>query len=202
MVDTFFSVPADKMDRFLPLHVLDTETGKAKVFDQSAGTEALGLLFEGCRAMCDYSDVTLYSCGGGLVSTLLDYVRFAEAIRNGGTLDGTRILSPKTIAYMSMNHLPASIEGGMSGELPTVVGIQFKGFGFGLGFGVVTDTMVQGVIGSAGQYWWGGAAGTIFWIDPVEDIVVVSMMQLMGGRPSYRPDLRVATYQALIRSRE
>lgn len=62
------------------------------------------------------------------------------------------------------------------------------------------DTAGQGVIGSAGSYYWGGAAGTVFWIDPVEDIVVVTMMQLMGGWPSYRPDLRVVTYQAIIDS--
>ncbi len=202
MVDSSFSVPADKMDRLLPNHVLDTETGKAKAWDMFKEPEAAGYLFSaGCHALCDYGDVTLYSGGAGLVSTLRDYVRFAEAIRNGGILDGKRILSPKTIAYMTMNHLPASIIGG-TGEQVTLGGNQFNGFGFGLGFAVVTDTAAQGIIGSAGQFWWGGAAGTIFWIDPAEDIVVVSMMQLMRGQPSYRPDLRVATYQALTRSRE
>ena len=202
MVDSSFSVPADKMDRLLPNHVLDTETGKAKAWDMFKEPEAAGYLFSaGCHALCDYGDVTLYSGGAGLVSTLRDYVRFAEAIRNGGILDGKRILSPKTIAYMTMNHLPASIIGG-TGEQVTLGGNQFNGFGFGLGFAVVTDTAAQGIIGSAGQFWWGGAAGTIFWIDPAEDIVVVSMMQLMRGQPSYRPDLRMATYQALTRSRE
>ncbi len=202
MVDSSFSVPADKMDRLLPNHVLDTETGKAKAWDMFKEPEAAGYLFSaGCHALCDYGDVTLYSGGAGLVSTLRDYVRFAEAIRNGGILDGKRILSPKTIAYMTMNHLPSSIIGG-TGEQVTLGGNQFNGFGFGLGFAVVTDTAAQGIIGSAGQFWWGGAAGTIFWIDPAEDIVVVSMMQLMRGQPSYRPDLRVATYQALTRSRE
>jgi CubicO group peptidase (beta-lactamase class C family) len=184
------------------MHILDPESGLAVAVDEFKEPESLGFLFgPGCRAMCDYTDVTLYSGGGGLVSTLRDYVRFAEALRAGGILDGNRILSPKTIAFMTMDHLPASLHGG-TGEQISIVGNQLNGFGFGLGFGVVTNTAAQGIIGSAGQYWWGGAAGTIFWIDPVEDIVVVSMMQLMRGQRSYRPDLRASTYQALTRSRE
>ena len=104
---------------------------------------------------------------------------------------------------MRTNHLDASIiSSGNSGEQPNLVGQPLGGFGFGLGFGIVTNTAAQGVVGSVGQYYWGGAAGTVFWIDPVEDLVVVSMMQLMGGWPSYRPDLRVATYQAIIETNE
>ena len=202
MRDTFFAVPEDELHRFLPNHGRNQETGEIEVMrmeEPSEGTEVLG----SCGAMCNYQNVTLYSGGGGLVSTLRDYVRFAEAIRNGGELHGKRILSPKTIKYMARNHLPASIPSrGGSGEQPLLVGNEMNGFGFGLGFGVVTDTTQQGVIGSEGQYYWGGAAGTVFWIDPVEDIVVVSMQQLMGGWPSYRPDLRVAAYQAIIESRE
>ena len=203
MVDTFFEVPADKVDRLLPNHTRDPETGEISVLDTDNAPEAAGELLAECRAMCDYTDVTLYSGGGGLVSTLRDYVRFAEAVRNGGQLQGVRILSPKTIKFMSRNHLPASLAAqGGSGEQPLLVGGALNGFGFGLGFGVVTDATEQGVMGSEGQYYWGGAAGTVFWIDPVEDIVVVSMQQLMGGWPSYRPDLRVATYQAILESRE
>ncbi len=200
MHDTFFQVPADKMDRFLPNHYLDPQTGKPVKFDPDNPGGLPG--FESCDAMCNYEEVTLFSGGGGLVSTLRDYVRYAEAMRNG-ELNGVRILSPKTVAYMRANHLPASTAtSGNSGEQPNLVGQPLGGFGFGLGFGILTDTAAQGVIGSAGQYYWGGAAGTVFWIDPVEDIVVVSMMQLMGGWPSYRPDLRVATYQAIIDSNE
>ena len=201
MRDTFFAVPADKADRLLPNHLLDRATGKPIDMAEAQKTSgAPNLLFRSCRAMCDYENVTLFSGGGGLVSTLRDYVRFAEAMRTG-SLDGVRILSPKTIAYMSQNHLPASISAaGRSGEQPNLGGNALPGFGFGLGFGVVTDTAAQGVIGSPGQYYWGGAAGTVFWIDPVERIVVVSMMQLMSGWPSYRPDLRVATYQAINQS--
>jgi len=200
MKDTFFQVPQDKMDRFLPNHFLNPQDGKAVALDPT-GIGMPG--FESCGAMCNYEEVTLYSGGGGLVSTLRDYVRFAEAMRDG-ELNGVRILSPKTVAYMRANHLPASIAAaGGSGEQPNLNDItQLGGFGFGLGFGVVTDTTASGTIGSAGQYYWGGAAGTVFWIDPVENIVVVSMMQLMGGWPSYRPDLRVATYQSLVESYE
>ena len=197
MKDTFFAVPEAKKSRFLANHVLNPATGKPVLIDPEnpalPGNAS-------CSAMCNYEEVTLYSGGGGLVSTLRDYVRYAEAMRDG-ELDGVRILSPKTVQYMRMNHLPSAIAGGGgSGEQPNLVGTRLGGFGFGLGFGTVEDTTGQGVIGSTGSYYWGGAAGTVFWIDPVEDIVVVSMMQLMGGWPSYRPDLRVATYQAIIDS--
>ncbi len=208
MADTAFTVPADKMDRFLPLHIIDSD-GKAKAVDEFREPELLGYTFAaGCRAMCDFVDVTLYSGGGGLVSTLRDYVRFAEAIRNGGILGAKRILSPKTIAFMTMNHVLASINSGAGKSItidPVLPGSQYNGWGMGFGFGLVTDTVAQGTIGSAGQYYGGGAASTIFWIDPVEDIVVVSMMQLIVGlrsQRSYRPDLRVATYQAIIESKE
>ena len=103
-----------------------------------------------------------------------------------GELDGVQILSPKTVNYMSANHLPSAIaSGGGSGEQPNLVGNSLGGFGFGLGFGIVTDTAANGAMGSAGQYYWGGGAGTVFGIDPVENLVVVSMMQLMGGWPAY-----------------
>jgi CubicO group peptidase (beta-lactamase class C family) len=197
MRDTFFEVPEDKLNRFLPNHFLNPETGKATLINTEEGNP----VSENCGAMCDYENVTLFSGGGGLVSTLRDYVRYAEAMRDG-ELDGVRILSPKTVNYMRADHLPAAVVGGGSGEQPTLGADALGGFGFGLGFGIVTDTAANGSMGSAGQYFWGGAAGTVFWIDPVEDIVVVSMMQLMGGWPSYRPDLRVATYQSLLETNE
>ena len=131
----------------------------------------------------------------------MDYMRFAEAMRNGGELDGQRILSPKTVSYMAQNHLPASISSGGNGEQPTL-GSPLRGFGFGLGFGLVTDPAAGGVMGSAGEFNWGGAAGTVFWIDPVEEITVVGMIQLMGSPYPFRSDLKVATYQALTESLE
>ncbi len=190
MVDTFFAVPADKLDRFLPNHMIDPKTKKLAQIPQG-GTEA----------MRDYQHVTLFSGGGGLVSTTMDYMRFAETMRNGGELDGIRILSPKTVKYMATNHLPASMTNGGSGEQPTL-GRPLRGFGFGLGFGLVTDPAAGGVIGSVGEFNWGGAAGTVFWIDPVEDVTVVGMIQLMGSPYPFRADLKVATYQAMTDSAE
>ena len=196
MKDTFFEVPLDKVDRFLPNHFLNPQNGQAVVI--TPGQEGILPGFQSCSAMCNYNNVSLFSGGGGLVSTLRDYVRFAEAMRDG-ELNGVRLLSPKTVNYMRANHLPSAIvSSGGSGEQPNLNGDSMGGFGFGLGFGIITDTAANGAMGSAGQYFWGGAAGTVFWIDPVENIVVVSMMQLMGGWPSYRPDLRVATYQSLL----
>ena len=190
MVDTSFSVPDDKVDRFLPNHYIDPKTKALTQIPESQGT-----------AMQDYRNVTLYSGGGGLVSTTMDYMRWAEAMRNGGELDGVRILGPKTVKYMAANHLDASIVAGGTGESPTLGG-QLRGFGFGLGFGLVTDTAAGGVMGSAGEFNWGGAAGTVFWIDPVEELVVVGMIQLMGSPYPLRSDLKVATYQALTESLE
>ena len=79
---------------------------------------------------------------------------------------------------MTANHLPAAIAGGGKGEDPT--GQSASRFGFGLGWGVNTDVVASGVLGSVGEYSWGGAAGTVFWVDPVEEMVVVGMIQLMG----------------------
>lgn len=185
MQDTFFNVPEEKTDRFLPNHYINPETGKLTRIPDS---EPAGL--------GAYQGNGLFSGGGGLVSTAMDYMRWAEAMRNGGSLNGQRVLGPKTVDYMAMNHLPASIGNGGNGEQPTL-GRRLSGFGFGLGFGLVTDTAAGGVIGSAGEFNWGGAAGTVFWIDPVEELVVVGMIQLMGSPYPFRSDLKVATYQAL-----
>ena len=190
MEDTFFAVPPEKRDRFLPNHYIDAKTG-----------ELTTVATDGNAAMQNYFDVTLFSGGGGLVSTTMDYMRFAEAMRNGGALGDRRILGPKTVNYMAANHLPASMSSGGSGEQPNL-GSPLRGFGFGLGFGLVTDPAAGGVMGSAGEFNWGGAAGTVFWIDPVEEITVVGMIQLMGSPYPFRSDLKVATYQALTESLE
>ena len=200
MDDTFFSVPADKRERFLPNHFLDPDTGTPKLIKAERNEE--GNLTEECDAMCDYDEVTLFSGGGGLVSTTLDYLNFMEMLRNGGEFKGARLLSPKTIAYMTKNHIPSITAGGGSGEQPALGGRALQGFGFGLGFGIITDPVAARVMDSAGEYFWGGAAGTVFWIDPEEDLVVVGMMQLMRSWPSFRADLKVATYQALTVTRE
>ena len=182
MEDTFFNVPEDKMDRFLPNHYWDGENEK--------------LMEMGEESFTSYTGTELFSGGGGLVSTTMDYLRFSEMVRRGGELDGVRLLSPKTVAYMTANHLPAAIDGGGSGENP--FGQGASGFGFGLGWGVVTDPVAAQVIGSAGEYNWGGAAGTVFWIDPVEDMVVIGMIQLMGSPWPLRAELKVLANQAIV----
>lgn len=184
MEDTFFSVPQDKLPRFLPNHYWDTKDNK--------------LTAMGPNSVSSYQNVTLFSGGAGLVSTASDYMRFAEMLRNGGEFGGRRLLSPKTLRYMTMDHLPASIGGGSSGENPTGSLTRRPGFGFGLGFGVVTDTTANAALGSPGEFYWGGAAGTVFWVDPVEDIVAIAMIQLMRSPWPLRNDLRVAVNQSIV----
>ena len=185
MVDTFFNVPDDKLDRFLPNHRWQPAEG--------GGGQLVQLEAQG------YRDTEMYSGGGGLVSTAMDYMRFSEMVRRGGELDGARILSPRTVEFMVANHLPATITGGGLGEQPGAGAAS--AFGFGLGWGVNTDAVASGILSSTGSYSWGGAAGTVFWIDPVEDLVVVGMIQLMGSPWPLRPDLQVLSNQAIMAAR-
>jgi CubicO group peptidase (beta-lactamase class C family) len=128
---------------------------------------------------------TFFSGGAGLVSTTMDYMRFCQMLLNGGELNGARILSPTTVRMMSRNYLPSS------------VGEMAPGQGFGLDFAVVLDPVKAGTY-SAGEFYWGGAAGTWFWIDPVEDLVFVGMIQQFGSnRPDVRSLSRTLTYQAI-----
>ena len=199
MKDTFFEVPNNKLNRFLPNHYYNKTTNSLGTINEdntkiSAGT--------------NYEKVKFYSGGGGLVSTAMDFMIFAECVRNGGLYNGIRIIGPKTVKFMTKNHLSGSLSGkGGSGESPSwdttsMNQAESNGFGFGLGFGLVTDSVKRSIIGSDGEYSWGGAAGTIFWIDPVEDIVVVSMIQLMQSPWTLRNDLKVATYQSIVDSFE
>jgi CubicO group peptidase (beta-lactamase class C family) len=132
------------------------------------------------------------SGGGGMVGTAMDYARFCQMMLNGGTLDGRRVLGPKTVAYMTSDHLDASIAQGPA-YLPGA------GFGFGLGFAVRRDPGVASVQGSVGEFNWGGAGGTFFWIDPKEDMFVVYMMQSPKQRVYYRPILKNMVYGALTK---
>ena len=178
MEDTFFNVPADKMDRFLPNHSWDGENEK--------------LVQMGENALTSYTDRTMFSGGGGLVSTTMDYLRFSEMVRRGGELDGVRLLSPKTVQYMTADHLPAATAGSTAEEAGD------SNFGFGLGWGVSADPVAAGVLGSAGEYAWGGAAGTLFWVDPVEEMVVIGMIQLMGSPWPLRAEMKVLANQAVV----
>ncbi len=198
MVDTAFSVAADKRHRFLPNHVFNPDAKKAvpveRIFEFFP--QAAEMFYVDCRAMCDHDDVTLFSGGSGLVSTVDDFLRFALAMRDG-EFGGVRILSPKTVNYMRMNHLSAGVK-----PASPLGRITFRSSGWGIGFSIVTDPAALGVMSSVGDYSWTGGAGTVFWIDPVEDVVVVSMMQLMGTWPSYQWELRVAANQAILKSNE
>jgi len=130
------------------------------------------------------------SGGGGMVSTTMDYARFLQMLMRGGRLDGKRILGPKTVAYMTSDHLGSVIT-------PGPYYLPGPGFGFGLGFAVRKDAGVSPVEGSVGEYNWGGAGGTYFWVDPKEDMFVVYMMQSPSKRVYYRTILKNMVYSAV-----
>ena len=132
------------------------------------------------------------SGGGGMVSSAMDYARFLQMLLNGGSLDGKRVLGPKTVAYMTADHVGTSVAPGPL-YLPGV------GFGFGLGFAVRKDAGVSPLAGSVGEYNWGGAGGTYFWVDPKEDMFVVFMMQSPKWRVPYRAVLKDMIYAAVTR---
>ena len=185
MRDTFFRVPENKRDRLVRNHVWSAEHGVLVPIDEGPlHVSADGMGFP--------------AGGEGLFSTIRDYQRFAEMLRGGGELDGVRLLGRKTVEFMASDHLV--VPAGGSGEAPTVqLGNLYPGgFGFGLGFGIITSPQQLGVLASEGEFSWGGAAGTIFWIDPVEDIAVVGMIQLMGSPWPFRNQLRSMTNAALV----
>ena len=183
MHDTFFNVPDDKMPRMAGGNLWSAE-------QQAMEPMPAGLL-------PPLSGVTLFSGGGGLISTARDYWRFCEMLRRGGSLDGVRILGPKTVQAMTMARLAPEVRDNGATEYPA--SHLYPGQSFGLGAGVITDPAQAGVVSSKGEYSWGGIANTKFWIDPEEDLVVVFMTQVLGTPHSdrHRFDLKVATYQAL-----
>jgi CubicO group peptidase (beta-lactamase class C family) len=176
MMDTGFHVPAEKADRFAQVYEYGEDGGlvPGEGFDLDGDTWL--------------QPTTFFSGGGGLVSTTADYMRFCQMLLNGGELDGARILSPTTVDLMRSNHLPDGI-----GEFA-------PGLGFGLDFAVVTDP-IAAEVPSEGIYYWGGAAGTWFWIDPEEDLAFVGMIQQFGNaRPDVRGLSRQLVYQAITES--
>jgi CubicO group peptidase (beta-lactamase class C family) len=130
------------------------------------------------------------SGGGGMVGTVADYARFLAMLANGGTLDGRRYLGPKTVAYMTSDHTAGGI-------VPGPYYLPGPGYGFGLGFAVRTEAGVATSAGSPGDYNWGGAGGTYFWVDPREDMFVVYGMQSPSQRVHYRQVLRDMVYSAI-----
>ena len=183
MHDSFFNVPESKVARLAGGHLWNAER-------QLMEPMPAGLL-------PPPSGVTLFSGGVGLISTARDYWRFCEMLRQGGSLDGVRILGPKTVQAMTMARLTPQVRNNGATEYPA--SHLYPGQSFGLGAGVITDPAQAQVISSKGEYSWGGIANTKFWIDPEEDLIVVFMSQVMGTPHSdrHRFDLKVATYQAL-----
>ncbi|MGZ5268817.1 MAG: serine hydrolase domain-containing protein, partial [Caldimonas sp.] len=184
MVDTDFFVPDEKAARFADCYVKSPSGGLAPAPPRDFRTPP--------RAP---------SGGGGLVSTAADYMRFCEMLRGGGALGGVRLLGPKTLQLMRANHLPgrrdlADLSVSMFSEA------IYQGVGFGLGFAMTTDPARTGIAGSPGEYWWGGMASTAFWVDPVEDVSVVFLTQLIPSS-SYpiRRELRTMVNAAIVESK-
>ena len=185
MVDTAFWVPPDKVDRF------------AACYGRNSRKELV--LIDDPRTSSYLREPELFNGGGGLAGTTSDYVRFATMLSNGGELDGRRVLGRKTIELMTCNHLQD--DGDLSSfALPGGYGeVGFAGTGFGLTVAVSKGPAASGVVGSAGEFMWGGAASTTFWVDPVEELAVVFMTQLMPSRTFNFPDqLKTLVYGALL----
>jgi CubicO group peptidase (beta-lactamase class C family) len=188
MHDTAFWVPPDKTERFTCCYQPETSGGLKLQDDARASTYA--------------EPPKLESGGGGLVSTARDYLRFCRMMLNGGTLDGVQILSPKTVALFSLNYLPDGREMADM-TLPGMFSESgYAGVGFSLGCGVNVDVAKTRLPGSLGEYFWGGAAATAFWIDPKEELTVVFMTQVIGSpaRLALRRDLRTLVYSAMTES--
>jgi CubicO group peptidase (beta-lactamase class C family) len=141
-----------------------------------------------------------FSGGGGMVGTAADYVRFSQMLLNGGQLEGTRLVSRKTIELMTSDHLPPGTQYGAATPalFQALAPTPEFGQGFGLGFAVRTDTGRNPLHGSEGDYFWGGAYGTYFWIDPKEKLIAILMMQAPAARLHYRYLMREMVYQAIV----
>ncbi|MEI7969059.1 MAG: serine hydrolase domain-containing protein [Betaproteobacteria bacterium] len=173
MPDTAFSLPTPKTGR-LAQPQPDPYTGKTP-------------------ELIDFTKAQGFFAGGhGLVGTAGDYLRFCQMLLNGGVLDGNRVLGPRTVEYIASNHMHAGIATS-TGFLPG------PGYGFGLGFGVRTERGAADYNGSVGDYYWGGYAGTYFWIDPREQLAVVFMTTEPVRRAQYRMALRQMVYSAIER---
>jgi CubicO group peptidase (beta-lactamase class C family) len=184
MVDTGFGVDDDRADRFAACYTRDERKNLVLLDDPQESRYR--------------RPATFLSGGGGLVGTTADYLRFCQMLLNGGELDGQRILSRKTVELMATNHLPG---GGELAEfaLPGGYGeVGFRGMGFGLTVAVGKGPAATGVAGSAGEYMWGGAASTTFWIDPAEDLLAIFATQLIpSGTFNFRGQLKSIVYGAI-----
>jgi CubicO group peptidase (beta-lactamase class C family) len=169
MVDTAFYVPAPGHGRLAEAFAKDPDTG--------AGVQLINV----------HDAPKFESGGGGLVSTAGDYARFLQMLLNGGRLDGVRFLSRKTLELMTADHL---------GPITGAPDLLLPGYGFGLGFAVRLQPGIAHVPGSVGQYFWGGLAGTTFWVDPAEALFAIMLIQGPGQRDYFRNLFRDLVYAA------
>jgi CubicO group peptidase (beta-lactamase class C family) len=184
MRDTAFWVPPDKLDRLSSCYTRGRDGG---------------LRVEDPAAVSRYAKPRAFlSGGGGLVSTAEDYMRFCQMLLRGGELDGARLLGRKTIELMTSNHLPDNRDlTQLSRSIFTET--AYQGVGFGLGFSVLLDPARAQVSGSAGEFAWGGAASTAFWIDPAEELAVVFLTQLLPSTTyNFRRELKALIYSAIV----
>ena len=182
MCDTGFHVPEGQGGRFASNYTRADGGGLA--LHDSAGDSRF---LEPARTL---------SGGGGLVSTAADYLRFMRMLRGRGALEGVRLLGRKSVELMTMNHLPGDL---VDMGQPRFSEMPFAGIGFGLGVSVVLDPAKARILGSPGEYAWGGMASTTFWVDPAEDLVVLLLTQLTPSSTyPIRRELRVLIYQALL----
>ena len=183
MKDTAFFVPPEKLGRLATVYTTDAKNPSLTAVPHDAGvSKAPGLP----------------SGGGGLYSTAGDYLRFAQMLLNGGKLNGARILAPSTVQLMRSNHLPERL---MTGKFGIGIYTMQPGLGFGYDFAVFEDPVKFGSTAGRGTYLWDGVAGTWFWIDPVNDLVFVGMIQRMmtaPGAPNMEDLSRALLYQALV----
>ena len=184
MVDTSFTIAAEQLPRFA-CNYLRQSDGRLQLVDAPQSSQ--------------YRQGSFFSGGGGLVSTVGDYFRFTSMLRNRGELDGIRLLGRKTVELMTMNHLPGGQDLTQLAQAGAFTETAYAGVGFGLGFSVMRDPAKAQILGTPGEYAWGGAASTAFWVDPKEDLIFIFMTQLMPSS-SYplRRELRTLTYAALI----
>ncbi len=181
MQDTFFEVPEDQLHRLVDDQTWDYQENKNRTVSP-----------ENQRS---FSSVSMFLGGGGLVSTVQDYLRFSQMILNQGEFNGTRILSPKTIELMSSDHLSDKVRAEGVGEYP--VQDLYNGQSMGFGYGVVTNASTMPDLSSIGELSWGGFAGTKFWIDPQEKLIGIALVQQYQSPWTLRSDLKTAVYQAL-----
>jgi CubicO group peptidase (beta-lactamase class C family) len=193
MTDTYFFLPPDRRDRLTAVYGSRADRTIERAPDGPTGQ---GDYVDGPRQS--------FAGGAGLLSTARDYARFLQMLLNGGELDGVRILSPKTVALMTANHLPGGKE--IADLSPTTDAFNesgYRGIGFGLGVAVTLDPARVGIPGTAGEFTWGGMASTTFFVDPKEEMAVVFMTQVIldtARRVRLRRDLRSLIYGAMTES--